>query len=440
MKRFTTPRAILSLSSISLAIACSGHPPAPAGPPAPPRQQAPDRSQQIAAEAKALLPRLIELRRDLHRHPELAGNETRTSGIVARHLEELGLEVRRGVGGHGVIGVLRGKQPGGVVAYRADMDASVGEEPPKPVASTVAGVHHVCGHDIHVAVGLGIATVLSKLRDQLPGTVVFVFQPAEETLQGAAAMIRDGALISPRADAIFAIHAWPLPVGNIAYAPGEGLAGQDEWWIDVFGDSAAATKAVESLGTIAPPRAPDEFRKLAEALHAGGAPLEGAVFIAANTRRGDDGRSVIHAYVKASRDEQYPRLREQLKERLDAAVGATKYKVRFVDPIFPGMYSNVDEAGRAAKTLVSVLGAAKVERYRATLPFAGEDFGLFLKATPGAMFFLGVANYEKGILGIPHQPSFDADEAAIEVGTRAMASVIWQRLGEPPAITQAARR
>jgi amidohydrolase len=420
---------LIAVSLAMIANGCSSHA-AHSVAPDPSAAVVADAARAITSLAAAAAPRLIELRRDLHRHPELAGQEIRTSALVAEHLEALGLEVLRNVGGHGVVGVLRGRRPGGVVAYRADMDAFRGDEPARPYASTVPGVQHVCGHDVHVAVGIGIATVLSELRDELPGTVVFVFQPAEENLQGAAAMLRDGALANPRPDAIFAIHAWPLPVGTIGYAPGEGIAGMDGWTIEVAGDGKLAASIVEGFGTVALPTRPEDWFELERTLRRAGG-FERAVFVGSSTKRLANGRAKVEATVKAVRDEQYTELRVALKERLDQAIGADKYTLAFAGSPFPAMRSDVREAERGARTLASVLGAERVERYRATLPFAGEDFSLFLRERPGAMFFLGVANLEKGIVGMPHQPDFDVDEAAIEVGTRAMANVIWQRLAAP---------
>jgi len=139
---------------------------------------------QEAAEANR--EDLIEMRRDFHMHPELSGQEIRTSGIVAQRLRALGLEVRTDVGGHGVVGVLHASRPGPVVAYRADMDAVPSEiAGEQPYRSRVPGVKHVCGHDVHTTVALGVATVLSSMSGDLPGTVMFIFQPAEENINGA---------------------------------------------------------------------------------------------------------------------------------------------------------------------------------------------------------------------------------------------------------------
>src|SRR5262249_1759834 len=144
--------------------------------------------------------------------------EVRTASLVADQLRSLGIEVRTDVGGHGVVGVLRGTRPGRIVGYRADMDAMPMPEPPgRPYGSTGPGVFPGCGHDLHTAIGVGLARVLSSLRDDLPGTVVLLFQPAEETLQGAAAMLADHALDAPRPEVIYAVHSWPFPVGTMAH-------------------------------------------------------------------------------------------------------------------------------------------------------------------------------------------------------------------------------
>jgi amidohydrolase len=186
---------------------------------------------------------LIEIRHDLHRHPEVSGHEVRTAGVIAQRLRALGFEVRPGVGGHGVVGVLRGGRPGVVVAYRADIDAIATDLPdPAPFRSETAGVRHICGHDVHTAVALGIAEAMAAVREDIPGTVKLLFQPAEERglnlfrfeagkvdadSPGALLMIRDGALENARPAAIFALHTAPLLTGQIGATPGIALAGAD---------------------------------------------------------------------------------------------------------------------------------------------------------------------------------------------------------------------
>lgn len=177
---------------------------------------------RIAAHVKTYEADFIAVRRDIHRHPELSGQEARTAGIVAARLKSLGLEVRTGVGGHGVVGILTGGRPGPLVAYRADMDAVRSTAPdPAPFASTISGVRHICGHDVHVAIGLGLASALASVRRDLPGRVMFIFQPSEERADGARAMLADGLFGKTTTPvAIFGLHAAPLDVGRIVSKPG----------------------------------------------------------------------------------------------------------------------------------------------------------------------------------------------------------------------------
>src|SRR6267143_4540938 len=194
-------------------------------------------------------PRVIEWRRDIHQNPELGNREFRTAGKVAGHLKALGLEVRTGIAHTGVVAVLRGGKPGPVVALRADMDAlPVTEEVDVPFASKVratyngqeVGVMHACGHDAHTAMLMGVAEVLAGMRADLPGTVKFIFQPAEEgqpagETGGAAQMVAEGVLENPKPDAIFGLHVWPYPTGEIRYRPGPTMASADAFHITVRG-------------------------------------------------------------------------------------------------------------------------------------------------------------------------------------------------------------
>ncbi|HEY8134267.1 MAG TPA: amidohydrolase, partial [Thermoanaerobaculia bacterium] len=206
--------------------------------------------QRIDEAAKNVEPKVIECRRDIHQHPELGNREFRTSKLVADRLKQLGIEVRTPIAHTGVVGILRGGKPGRVVALRADMDAlPVTEQVDLPFKSTArttyngqeVGVMHACGHDAHVAILLGVAEVLASIRNELPGTVVFLFQPAEEGAPqgeegGAALMVKEGALDNPKVDAVFGLHVTSrYPVGQIAYRPGPELAAVDSFRIKVHG-------------------------------------------------------------------------------------------------------------------------------------------------------------------------------------------------------------
>ncbi|WP_035701310.1 M20/M25/M40 family metallo-hydrolase, partial [Glycomyces tenuis] len=185
---------------------------------------------------------LIALRRDIHANPEGPGEEERTASLVAEHLRAAGLQVTTGVGGHGVVGVLEGGRRGRTVAFRADMDAV----PAQDQLGGGGGAEHLCGHDLHTAIGVGAARVLAGLRHRLRGTVVFLFQPAEESLQGAAAMIEEGVLDWTEPEEVHALHCGLYPVGVFAVTPGSGLPGQDRGGVVLTGADAAGR--AERLG------------------------------------------------------------------------------------------------------------------------------------------------------------------------------------------------
>src|SRR5262245_13600311 len=204
---------------------------------------------EIDRRSKELEAKVVAWRRDFHQNPELSNREFRTSKIVAEHLQKLGLEVKTGVAHTGVVGVLKGGRPGPVVALRADMDAlPVTEEVDLPFKSTAkgqyngqeVGVMHACGHDNHVAILMGVAEMLSAMKAELPGTVKFIFQPAEEKPPpgeegGAPMMLKEGIFENPKVDAIFGLHVFPMEVGHVEYRPAGLMASSDNFYITVKG-------------------------------------------------------------------------------------------------------------------------------------------------------------------------------------------------------------
>ncbi|MEJ2758558.1 MAG: M20 family metallopeptidase [Anaerolineales bacterium] len=192
------------------------------------------------AEAEALFPYTQAMRRDFHAHPEIGFQEVRTSGIVAKELQELGIEVSTGIAKTGVVAIIEGKGPGPVVLIRFDMDAlPIEEETGAPYASQTPGVMHACGHDGHTAIGLTVAKVLHKYQDQWSGTVKLVYQPAEEGLGGAKMMVDEGVLQNPRPDYSLSMHVWnDCPVGEVAATPGPMMAGAEMFTINLTGKGA----------------------------------------------------------------------------------------------------------------------------------------------------------------------------------------------------------
>jgi metal-dependent amidase/aminoacylase/carboxypeptidase family protein len=382
-------------------------------------QEADARLATMATALEAAREDLIEVRRDIHRHPEPSGQEERTAALVADRLRVLGLDVETGVGGHGVVGVLRGGLPGPVVAYRADMDAVHDNSPdPVPFRSEVPGVRHICGHDIHTTVALGVAEALASIRDELTGTVKFVFQPAEENVQGARAMIEDGVLEDPSPSAIFAVHTAPLEVGQIGAIEGLGLPGMDHVRIKVSGGgdpgetARAAARLISGVSTVGPPGSPEP---------------EGDDFIWANARSvlasGGDGYVVVGS-VKASGDEAYATAKKQIQEGLELLVPeGTEYSLEYRDRVLPDMVNDVQLVRESYEPLRLALGEENLIPSGST-PYFGEDFAFYQQVIPGAMYWLGVSNSEKGTVGMPHSPGYVADEESIMVGSKAMAAVL----------------
>ena len=220
-------------------------------------------TQRIASYVDASSAEWIAVRRDLHQHPEVSGQEIRTSKIVADRLRKLGLDVRTGVGGHGVVGMLKGGRPGPIVAYRADMDA-VRSGAPDPAAfpSLEPGIRHICGHDLHVTIALALASALAQVKAELPGRVMFIFQPAEENATGARAMLNDGLFASVKPDAIFGLHSAPFDAGLVSSKTGlmmhpnriaPGVTNHDGLFATAKSDVVAAVAAKAFVALQTPP-------------------------------------------------------------------------------------------------------------------------------------------------------------------------------------------
>lgn len=383
---------------------------------------------------------LIALRREIHRHPELAGEERETAGLVAEQLREAGLEVTTGVGGHGVLAVLDGSADGPTVAYRADMDAvdartNVMPFPPpdrvfdEGFASRVPGVAHLCGHDLHTAIGVGVARALAQGPEPVRGRLVFVFQPAEESLRGARAMLETGLVqrLAPRE--FYALHCSPFPSGTIGVSPGYGLPGLDHVRIVLpGGDDAAAAVAAEvaKLGTVGYPRDIADYNARFNAiLDPEIAPsIQESVCVAQWTEQTPDGHSVANVLLWVWPQELHRELRAKVAQLATAAGG----HVEFPNDPFPALVNSAELSTAAGQYLSAALGPGSVVWGRASWPFNCEDFALFLNEAPGAQFYLGVADPESGMNGAPHAPDFAADERAIGHGVRAMTGLLTARL------------
>jgi amidohydrolase len=388
----------------------------------------------ISAQANALGPKLVELRRDFHEHPELANREERTSRLVAEHLRRLGLdEVKTNVATYGVIGLLRGGHPGPVVAVRADMDAlPIAETNRVSYQSRLPGLMHACGHDAHTAIALGVAEVLSQRREQVHGSVKFLFQPAEEAQpgvepDGAQAMIRAGALENPRPIAILGLHTSPeLETGRIGYRSGPAQAGIDTFAITIRGKAAPATspelgvdtivvasECVGALQTIKSRRL-DPF---APALLTIGSISGGERPFSPPAEVKPQGS--VRSFTEATR-KQIEQLTRETLNGITLAHGAT-YDLVFT-PVTAPVLNDPKLVEDSLPSLRRALGAANVVEVPQRM--GGEDFSYYQQIVPGVLFRLGSGNRAKGISADAHTPAFDIDEDCLPVGVNAMASLV----------------
>jgi amidohydrolase len=386
-------------------------------------------------------PQMIAWRRDLHQHPELSNREFRTAAVVAEHLRKLGLEVRTEVGHTGVVGVLRGAQAGPVVALRADMDAlPVTEAVNLPFTSKVktlynggeVGVMHACGHDVHTAVLMGVAQVLAELREQLPGTVKFIFQPAEEGAPegeqgGAELMIREGALDNPRPAAIFGLHvSAKYHTGTLGYRSGATMAACDDLCIVIRGRQTHGAQPWTGVDPIV--TACQVVLGLQTIVSRQADLTEAPAVITIGSIHGGVRSNIIPDEVRmiGTLRTLDPRMRTDLHERIRRtatliAEGAGATAEVVIDPGYPVTFNDPNLAERMAPVLRMVAGKGHVVRVAAVT--GAEDFSYYQRQIPGLYFFLGVTpeGTDPNTAPMCHSPRFCADEGALVIGARSLA-------------------
>jgi amidohydrolase len=413
-----------------------------------------DLASEAFRRAAGVEKRVVAWRRDIHEHPELSNREFRTARLVARHLEDLGFEVRHGVAHTGVVGVLRGGHPGPTVALRADMDAlPVTEEVDLPFASKVratylgreVGVMHACGHDAHTAILLGVADVLAGLRERLPGTVVFLFQPAEEGAPpgeegGARLMLAEGAFDDPRPDAVFGLHVVPQHrVGEIAYTPGGAMASSDRLTITVKGRQTHA--AYPWLG-VDPIAVASRIVLAVEAIPARRVDTRIPAVVSIGAIHGGVRHNIIPDQVELLGTIRAldPELRRDLHEKVRSttvAIARSAGAEAEVD-IALGYPITHNDRSLTAKMLPTLERIAGRERVIRALPRTGaEDFAFFQEQVPGLYLWLGARppGVSKEEVAPNHSPHFFVDEGALLLGVRTLAglSVDFLENGRSPA-------
>jgi amidohydrolase len=373
------------------------------------------------ADAQALADEITAVRRDLHMHPELGFQEVRTARIVAEKLAALGYEVATGVGKTGVVGLMSGGKPGErTVLLRFDMDAlPIQDAKDVPYRSQTPGVMHACGHDAHVAVGIGVANVLAKHRESWGGTVKLMFQPAEEGLGGANAMIRDGVLKGPDVDVALGLHVSSgHPTGTAVVRSGALLAAADGFVVTVQGHGGHGARPHETIDAVLV--ASQIVVALQSVVARNLSPEEVGVLTVGSLQAGQAGNVIADSAVLRGTIRSFtPETRELLHRRLKEiaeGIGATFGAQVTVQQNW-GVDATVCAEGPTAvvyESAAALLGSDKINTtYRTT---GGEDFSAVLAAVPGNFFFLGTQNKERGIDAPHHNPHFDVDETALPLG------------------------
>lgn len=411
--------------------------------------------QQLQSTAAELDGKVIAWRRDIHQHPELSNRETRTAALVAQHLKKLGLQVKTKVAHTGVTAVLRGGKPGPTIALRADMDAlPVTEEVDVPFKSTVTteylgkkvGVMHACGHDAHTAILMGVAEALVSLRQELPGTVLFIFQPAEEGAPegeqgGASLMLKEG-LFDSKPAAIFGLHVVAgIPSGHIGYRSGPFMAGSDFFMIEVQGRQShgsrpwsgvdpivAASQIIMGLQTIVSRQV--DITQLPAVVTVG--KIDGGVrhnIIPDSLEM----RGTIRTFDPDIRADIIERM-QRTAENIAASSGATA-RLTMSPDANPVVKNDPALTQQVLPSLKKVAGAERVQEI--PLQTGAEDFAFYAQQIPGFFFFVGVTPPDgrygtKDASQAPsnHSPLFYIDEPAIAVGTRALLTVAVDYLQE----------
>ncbi len=390
-------------------------------------------------ETDKIFDKLVALRRDFHEHPELAGNENQTQEIIKRYLLDLGMEVQTDIYGHSVLGILKGGKPGKKIAWRADMDALPNDFPDEVAyRSKVEGVQHGCGHDVHLAIGLGIAEVLSRKKELLHGTAYFVFQPEEETFRGAKGMIDQGLLIRTNPDEIYGLHVTALPAGKIMVKTNEMFAYQKQIRIK-FTNTLTKEEGKElafevrsTLSRSAKNAKPWEIQRIADPADGLSSPTtifrDYLIMDQDFVTYTNNNELFLEAYI-------YETNRSNLKDiipKVEQLIGAGKFKEKLLSISFvqenPTVVNDVALTKSAINLLTRSYGKDLISPDHGQVPFFNDDFAFYQQKVPGVYFFLGGSNTEKGIVAMNHAPHFNVDETCIRIAVRSFSTLINTRL------------
>ena len=402
----------------------------------------PKTGQRIDEEIDKHTPEIIKIRRFIHMNPELSNREYETAKLVTSKLTSLGLDVQTGIAKTGVVGLLRGGQPGPTIAIRADMDAlPIQELSGIPYKSLNPGVMHACGHDIHTSIALGTAMILSSMKDKMKGNIKFIFQPAEEGPPqeeegGADLMIKEGVLENPSVGAIFGLHVWPDDLGQVYFSPGFILASSDSFQIKIKGKSAHGARPQEGIDSIV--LASEVIIGLQSIISREIDPTDPAVLTIGKIEGGTRSNIIadkvtlegtVRALSETNR-KKIPRLIENLVKGLTQSSGAS-YTLNY-EPSLPSVYNHPELGKNMLPTLVRLFGEDRVKQMSPQM--VSDDFSYFAQKIPGFYFFLGVKTPGPQPAAPLHSPYFNPDERSISFGIKAMCHLLLDCLAQQSSL------
>jgi amidohydrolase len=383
----------------------------------------------ILSQAEELFHYTRELRRDFHRHPELGFQEHRTAEIVVRELSNLeDMVIQAGVAGTGVVGTLKGGNPGRVILLRFDMDAlPVEENTGVDYSSENEGLMHACGHDGHLAIGLTTARLLHEGRENLSGTIKFVFQPAEEGLGGAVAMIKEGILSDPVPEVALALHLWnEKPLGWIGITDGPVMSASETFQVRITGKGGHGGKPHESIDPIV--AAAGIINTLQSIVSREIPPLDSGVITVSSIHGGEAHNVVpeqvtlsgtIRSFTEKTRDLLLKRFYEVVEQT--AAVYLCRARITIED-ISPAVNNDPKIAAVLRQTAGELFPQAVIDQGYRTM--ASEDMAFMMQEIPGCYCLIGSANSERGLDAKHHQPEFNFDEQALTQGVALLVSAV----------------
>jgi amidohydrolase len=387
----------------------------------------------ILSLAKSIFPYTRDLRRDFHRHPELGFQEHRTAERIIKELSTLeGLQIQNGIGRTGIVGTLTGGKPGKVILLRFDMDAlPVVENTGVEYSSQNEGIMHACGHDGHMAIGLSTARLLYESRENLAGTIKFVFQPAEEGLGGASAMISDGVLNDPVPDITLALHLWnEKPLGWIGITDGPMMSASETFMVRIEGKGGHGGKPHEAVDPIV--AAAGIINTLQSIVSREIPPLDSGVITVSSIHGGEAHNVIpkevnltgtIRSFTVDSRELLLNRFHEVVDKT--AAAYSCQSEVKIED-ISPAVNNNPEIAAVMRRVASELFPEAVIDSGYRTM--ASEDMAYMMQDIPGCYCLIGSANSEKGLDAKHHQPEFNFDEEVLVKGTALLVSAVYELL------------